>query len=685
MKANKYIATIMATTMVASSVGVVGAQERQIETIIGKNRIETAIKISQEGWKSAETVILVNDSAIPDALTATPLAFAKNAPILLTGKDGLNKATAEEIKRLDAKDVIMIGGDAVLSSNVEKDLKALNVKVDRIKGATREETALAIAKRLDGIKDVSEIAVVNGTNGLADTVSVAAAAAERNMPILLANPKKGLAISEKFIKDENINISYIIGGKTVLPDKLVSKLPGKQRIEGLDRKDTNAKVIEKFYTGKELDNVYLAKDGMGDSGQLIDALAVGALAAKNGAPVLIASKKLSEKQIDVINTKRIDTITQVGGNGNEKAFSELKEIEKEVVIKVKSELELQEALDKANANDIIEGIYVTDEETLSKAIENAKKGETIVLANDITLSKVMKLSPSGETTINLNNYTLDSKKIKFDKDTKAPIESIGVNQTLTIKNGKLNLNSISPTNSCISVGKDGTFNLEDVVYTSETTGVYAIGENATINIIDSTISAYVYCIGTNAGELANYNSIFNIEGSTINMTSNVGGDAILINVPCKFYMNNSTVNSDYQGIIVRGGTATISNTTITNIIDDKYKDQNNYINENWKTGNEVPCGGLIIGNRGGGYQYPSNVELKNVTIKDGNKNDPYPAVYMWGNDGDGLGATLTHEGCTIDGDIILGNDKCTINGEKGPLPKPVEPEKPTQPETTTNK
>ncbi|MDQ9759329.1 hypothetical protein RFZ45_10465, partial [Acinetobacter baumannii] len=75
------------------------------------------------------------------------------------------------------------------------------------------------------------------------------------------------------------------------------------------------------------------------------------------------------------------------------------------------------------------------------------------------------------------------------------------------------------------------------------------------------------------------------------MTSNVGGDAILINVPCKFYMNNSTVNSDYQGIIVRGGTATISNTTITNIIDDKYKDQNNYINENWKTGNEVPCGG----------------------------------------------------------------------------------------------
>ena len=64
----------------------------------------------------------------------------------------------------------MIGGDAVLTSKVEEDLKALNVKTDRIKGASREETALAIAKRLDGVKDVSEIAVVNGVTGLADAV-----------------------------------------------------------------------------------------------------------------------------------------------------------------------------------------------------------------------------------------------------------------------------------------------------------------------------------------------------------------------------------------------------------------------------------------------------------------------------------------------------------------------------------
>ena len=206
MKIPKHISTAMAITMVAGSVvtSPVSAATTSNESLIGKNRIETAIKISKDGWKSAETVILVNDSAIPDALTATPLAHAKNAPILLTGKDGLKKETADEIKRLGAKDVIMIGGDAVLPEKIEKDIKALNIKVDRVKGATREETALEIAKRLDGIKDGSEIAVVNGTTGLADAVSIAAAAAEKGMPILLANPKSGLSVAEKFIKDESI-------------------------------------------------------------------------------------------------------------------------------------------------------------------------------------------------------------------------------------------------------------------------------------------------------------------------------------------------------------------------------------------------------------------------------------------------------------------------------------------------
>ena len=410
MKTPKHLATAMAVAMVATSVApVMAATTTSNEEIIGKNRTETAVKISQDGWKKAETVILVNDSAIPDALTATPLAYAKNAPILLTGKDGLSKETADEIKRLGAKDVIMIGGDAVLTSKVEEGLKALKLKVDRIKGSTREETALAIAKRLDGIKDVSEIAVVNGVTGLADAVSVAAAAAEKGMPILLANPKSGLTLVEKFIKDESIKSSFIIGGDKAVSNEIAKNLPGKQRIEGANRNETNAKVIEKFYADRELDNLYVAKDDMENSGHLIDALAVGALAAKNGAPVLIASKKLNEKQINVINTKKISTITQIGGNGNEKAFDELKEIEKSETIKVKNEAELQEALKKANANDVIE------------------------IESSASISKDVTLSTNNAVEINVKG---DLKGEVTVKAPNADIKNSGTIGTLVVEDGK---------------------------------------------------------------------------------------------------------------------------------------------------------------------------------------------------------------------------------------------------------
>lgn len=412
----------MAIAMVTSSVAPVMAATTSNETIIGNDRHDTAVRISKDGWSSAETVILVNSSAIPDALTATPFAHAKNAPILLTGKNGLNKATADEIKRVGAKNVIMIGGDAVLPAKIEQELKSLNVKTDRVKGATREETALAIDKRLDGIKDVSEIAVVNSTTGLADAVSVAVAAAE------------------KFIKDEAIKASFIIGGTTVLPEKLVSSLPGKQRIKGSNRNDTNAKVIEKFYGDRNLDNLYLAKDGMGDSGQLIDALAVGALAAKNGAPVLIASKKLSETHKNVINTKRIDTITQVGGKGNEGAFNQLKDIEKEEVIKVKTEAELQEALKKANANDVIEiesGASISKDLTLStnNAVEINVKGD---LTGEVTVK-----APNADIK---NSGTIGTLVVEDAKNT-------------TIENtssGKINKVEVDSSSSNVKVENNGT-------------------------------------------------------------------------------------------------------------------------------------------------------------------------------------------------------------------------------------
>lgn len=46
---------------------------------------------------------------------------------------------------------------------------------------------------------------------------------------------------------------------------------------------------------------------------------MGVLAAKNSSPIVLAGNKLDTTQKDVLNTKVIDKVTQIGGLGNEDA------------------------------------------------------------------------------------------------------------------------------------------------------------------------------------------------------------------------------------------------------------------------------------------------------------------------------------------------------------------------------
>lgn len=329
MSLRKNTSIIMSVTMAAGIAGssLIVSEAATEEKIIGNGRHETAVKVSQKGWSSSENVIIVNDSAIADALAATPLAKNLNAPILLTGKNSFNKSTEDEIKRLGAKNVYLIGGESVLPKSLEENLSSKGYSVERISGDTREKTAVKIAEKLSGYTDIEEIAVVNGNTGLADAVSISAAAAQNNMAIILANPKKGIEASRSFIQNEGIKKSYVIGGTAAISDSIKNTLPAAERISGGNRNSTNAKVIKRFYTNAELNNIYIAKDGSKGASQLVDALAVGVLAAKNESPVMIVSNNLSLSQKSVMYDKRFSSIIQVGGNGNENAFRDANKIQ----------------------------------------------------------------------------------------------------------------------------------------------------------------------------------------------------------------------------------------------------------------------------------------------------------------------------------------------------------------------
>lgn len=118
--------------------------------------------------------------------------------------------------------------------------------------------------------------------GLADAISVGAAAAENNIPIILANEKSELQGADEFLNSLNIEKSYIIGGTASLSNNLESKLKNPTRLSGSSRDETNSKIIDNFYKKDTLKNAFVVKNGIKSQNDLIDGLAVGPLGAKLG-------------------------------------------------------------------------------------------------------------------------------------------------------------------------------------------------------------------------------------------------------------------------------------------------------------------------------------------------------------------------------------------------------------------
>lgn len=208
----------------------------------------------------------------------------------------------------------------------------MNIKFVRISGKDRFETSMNIAKEIDKNKDISKISVVNGFDGLADSVSISSPSAINNTPILLTNNEGNINYAKEFIKSEEINRSYIIGGEKAISsdlDKNLKELSNNMevsRISGKDRLETNIKVMETFYENKKLENLFVVKDGSRKTDDLVDALSVSSYAAKINSPIILVNENLNENQKEYLSSKKFNKITKIGGNGNENAFEQIKKL-----------------------------------------------------------------------------------------------------------------------------------------------------------------------------------------------------------------------------------------------------------------------------------------------------------------------------------------------------------------------
>ncbi|WP_283153363.1 cell wall-binding repeat-containing protein [Guptibacillus hwajinpoensis] len=257
--------------------------EADAERIQGETRYETSVKISQEGWETADTVVLARGDSFPDALAGAPLAYKYDAPILLTESGSLNKMAKEEIARLGAKDVIILGGTSAVSNYVKFQLEGMGIEVERIAGDNRFDTAANIAARLGG--SPNKAIVANGMN-FPDALAIAPYAAQKGYPILLTEADEIPSATSNALK--GIDGSIIVGGETAVNGKLDAKLHAEDRYAGDNRFGTASDIATNLNPSAR---VYVST-GM----NFADALSGSVLAAKQNAAMLLVKPNMLPKE-----------------------------------------------------------------------------------------------------------------------------------------------------------------------------------------------------------------------------------------------------------------------------------------------------------------------------------------------------------------------------------------------------
>ncbi|MBQ1903024.1 MAG: cell wall-binding repeat-containing protein, partial [Ruminococcus sp.] len=289
------------------------------QRLAGSNRYATAVEISKAQFPSSKYVILAYALNSADALAGVPLAKKYNAPILLTATKSLPTETLEEIQRLEATDVIILGGTNAISNDVEKLLKDKGLNTKRIQGTSRFGTATAIAGELN--KAPEELFFVYAFN-FADALSASTVAAINGSPVVYLKTNGSIdADTAKYLASVkgSVKRAYVIGGSSVISDDMMNKAANAlglkvnkdvSRIWGKNRYQTCVEVNSKFKNVLTGNGICIAK-GL----DFPDALAGGVLAAFKGMPLFLADNVMIDAQTNYLKEKSADSIYIFGAQG----------------------------------------------------------------------------------------------------------------------------------------------------------------------------------------------------------------------------------------------------------------------------------------------------------------------------------------------------------------------------------
>jgi len=282
-----------------------------LDRLAGDDRVATAARVAEaEYTETGGTVVVATAEDFPDALAGGPLAGRLGAPILLTGRSELPAATLTQLQRLAPREILLLGGAQRIDDGVAAALGEL-APTRRLAGADRFATAAAISA---ATFEPNVPAVYLATGGaFPDALAGSAAAGAAGGPVLLLGREEVPAATQaELARLRPQRVVVVLGGSAAVSDDVVERLRALtgvavERVAGADRYATAAAAAAAVPTRG---TVYVAT---GTS--FPDALAGGALAARDGGPVLLVEPdRIPEPVQEVLDRLEPDRVVVLGGS-----------------------------------------------------------------------------------------------------------------------------------------------------------------------------------------------------------------------------------------------------------------------------------------------------------------------------------------------------------------------------------
>lgn len=244
-------------------------------------------------------------------------------------------------------------------------------EVVRHGGKSRYDTSFEVAKSV--IKPGKPLFIATGTN-FPDALSGGSAAASVDGSLILVDksvPKATLDL----LKANVPSAIYLLGGKSVVPDKVASQLKtatsvSPVRISGADRYATSAAVTAKFFANATCAYVASGRD-------FPDALAASGKAGHEGCPIVLYGPSGAKLGASVTDVKLVGGGSVVPAAFEQKLKSQGKTVER---FAGKNRYETSQSLQLENASEVWVANGSSFADALSAAAPSGKAGNTMILS-----------------------------------------------------------------------------------------------------------------------------------------------------------------------------------------------------------------------------------------------------------------------------------------------------------------